>query len=251
MDSYATYVKKGRMVAIVVSCWVLSLLIGLSPMMGWNRLKHYVETNNHTLPVKYPSERAALVLIARDVPYGGFLSKIYVSERREFNYSEIHSGHVGLCSFTTVFSPDYLVYFVFFVCTLLPLVAMLAIYVDLFRVIRGHFKSQALWPAKRGELQMAQTLFLLVGIFCMCWGPLHIIYSVRLLCPKCQSYDSLDRLAVLLSHLNSLANPLVYAMRKKDFGQAFRSVFLHHVLRWSRFRGCCCPNPKVHPQNVK
>uniref|UniRef100_A0A8C3HM89 G-protein coupled receptors family 1 profile domain-containing protein n=1 Tax=Chrysemys picta bellii TaxID=8478 RepID=A0A8C3HM89_CHRPI len=200
--SYAMYVRRGRVLGAVGLCWLLSLLIGLSPMMGWNRQGRYMERNwNRTLAVSY---------------------------------------HLGRCSFTSVFAPEYLVYFVFFACTLLPLGALLGIYANLFRLVRGHFLAQPLRAAKRGELPMARTLLLLLGIFCLCWIPLHVIYCVRLLCPGCRSYAALDRLAVLLSHLNSLANPLVYAMRKKDFGRTLRSVCLRYVP--------CCSRAKVHPQ---
>uniref|UniRef100_A0A674JUG2 G-protein coupled receptors family 1 profile domain-containing protein n=1 Tax=Terrapene triunguis TaxID=2587831 RepID=A0A674JUG2_9SAUR len=184
--SYAMYVRRGRVLGAVGLCWLLSLLIGLSPMMGWNRQGRYVE-RNRTLAASF---------------------------------------HLGRCSFTSVFAPEYLVYFVFFACTLLPLGALLGIYADLFRLVRGHFLAQPLRAAKRGELPMARTLLLLLGIFCLCWIPLHVIYCVRLLCPGCRSYAALDRLAVLLSHLNSLANPLVYAMRKKDFGRTHGLGFL-------------------------
>ncbi|XP_050786512.1 adenosine receptor A1-like [Gopherus flavomarginatus] len=238
-SSYAVHVRKGRVLGAVGLCWLLSLLIGLSPMMGWNRLGHYVE-GNWTLATSFTSERAALVLIARDQPYGGFLSKVYPGARGAPPYSQLHDDHLGHCSFTSVFAPEYLVYFVFCACTLLPLGALLGIYADLFRLVRGHFVAQPLQAAKRGELHMARTLLLLLGIFCLCWIPLHVVYCVQLLCPGCRSYAALDRLAVLLSHLNSLANPLVYAMRKKDFGRALRSVLLRYVP--------CCSGTKVQPK---
>uniref|UniRef100_A0ABM5ESC1 Adenosine receptor A2b-like n=1 Tax=Pogona vitticeps TaxID=103695 RepID=A0ABM5ESC1_9SAUR len=246
-NSYARYVKTSGVVVLVVLCWLLSLLIGLSPMMGWNRLQQYVETSNKTMAVSFPSERAAFVIIPYNVPHGNLLSNADPGEEN-FSYNEIHDGHLVRCSFTSIFTPEYLVYFVFLTCTLLPLFAMLGIYADLFRVVRSHFQSQALWPTKRRELHMARTLFLLVGIFCLCWMPLHVIYCVQLLCPSCQRYESLERLAVFFSHLNSLANPLVYALRKKDFGLALQSVFLYRVLHWPRLKACCCRNHKVHPQ---
>ncbi|KAM9114725.1 adenosine receptor A1-like [Pangshura tecta] len=238
-SSYAVHVRRGRVLGAVGLCWLLSLLIGLSPMMGWNRLGRYVE-GNRTLAASFAAERAAVVLIARDQPYGGFLSKVFPAARGAPRYSQLHDDHLGRCSFTSVFAPEYLVYFVFFACTLLPLGALLGIYADLFRLVRGHFLAQPLRAAKRGELHMARTLLLLLGIFCLCWIPLHVVSCVRLLCPGCRSYAALDRLAVLLSHLNSLANPLVYAMRKKDFGRALRSV-LHRY-------GPCCSGAKVQPQ---
>ncbi|KAH1179877.1 hypothetical protein KIL84_005927 [Mauremys mutica] len=239
VGAYAVHVRKGRVLGAVGLCWLLSLLIGLSPMMGWNRLGRYVE-GNRTLAASFAAERVPVVLIAREQPYGGFLSKVYPGVRAAPPYSQLHDDHLGRCSFTSVFTPEYLVYFVFFACTLLPLGALLGIYADLFRLVREHFLAQPLRAARRGELHMARTLLLLLGIFCLCWIPLHVIYCVRLLCPGCRSYAALDRLAVLLSHLNSLANPLVYAMRKKDFGRALRSVLLRYVP--------CCSGAKVQPQ---
>ncbi|XP_077196967.1 adenosine receptor A2b-like [Paroedura picta] len=247
-NSYARYVKKGRVMVLVAFCWLLSLLIGISPMMGWNRLAQYVEDGNRTTAVSSPSERVAFIILARDLPYAGFLSKVYPGPPQNFSAGVVHHGHLGHCSFTSVFSPEYLVYFVFFTCTLLPLVAMLGIYLDLFRVVHGHFQSQVFWVAKRGEIQTARTLFLLVGVFCVCWLPLHVIYCLQLLCPTCQTYESLDNLAILLSHMNSLANPLIYALRKKDFGRACHSVLLHRVLHLPRLWFCSHPSPKVHPQ---
>uniref|UniRef100_A0A670ZYE0 G-protein coupled receptors family 1 profile domain-containing protein n=1 Tax=Pseudonaja textilis TaxID=8673 RepID=A0A670ZYE0_PSETE len=198
---YPLHVKKW-VIFIVAFCWLLSLLIGLSPMMGWNR----------------------------------------------FHYSRGPIEHLGRCSFTSIFSPEFLVYFIFLICTLLPLAAMLGIYGNIFRVVRDHFRSQLFWPAKRKEMQMACTLLLLVGVFFICWMPLHMIYCIQLLCPSCEQYEFLERLAVLLSHLNSLANPLVYALRKKNLGMALRSVFLHRVLHWPSMKVCCGSSPKIHPQ---
>ncbi|XP_075763517.1 adenosine receptor A1-like [Pelodiscus sinensis] len=236
--SYAMHVRRGRVLGAVGLCWLLSLLIGLSPMMGWNRQGQYVE-RNQSQAMSLAVERAPLRLIAHDQPYGGFLSKVLPGARWTPHASQPHDPHLGRCSFISVFAPEYLVYFIFFACTLLPLGALLGIYADLFRLVRGHFRAGA-QAAKRRELPMARTLLLLLSIFCGCWIPLHVLYCVRLLCPGCRSSEALDRLAVLLSHLNSLANPLVYALRKKDFGRALRSVFLRYVL--------CCHRAKVHPQ---
>uniref|UniRef100_A0A8C5STF3 G-protein coupled receptors family 1 profile domain-containing protein n=1 Tax=Laticauda laticaudata TaxID=8630 RepID=A0A8C5STF3_LATLA len=215
---YPLHVKKCWVIFIVAFCWLLSLLIGLSPVMGWNRFQQYGETRNKTSAIK------------------------------TLSYSRSPIEHLGRCSFTSIFSPEFLVYFIFLICTLLPLAAMLGIYGDIFRVVRDHFRSQPLWPAKKKEMQMACTLLLLVGVFFICWMPLHMIYCIQLLCPSCEQYEFLERLAVLLSHLNSLANPLVYALRKKNLGLALRSVFLHRVLHWPSMKVCCGPSPKIHPQ---
>ncbi|KAM3829458.1 adenosine receptor A1-like [Vipera latastei] len=244
-NSYPLHVKKRWVLIIVAFCWLLSLLIGLSPMMGWNQFQQYGQSGNKTMAIDF--QKAVFVFVIQDKPPRDLLSEAY-RDPETLSYSHGHVEHLGRCSFTSIFSPEFLVYFIFLVCTLLPLAAMLGIYGDIFRVVRGHFQSRPLWPAKRKEMQMACTLLLLVGVFFICWMPLHLIYCIQLLCPSCEQYESLEHLAVLLSHLNSLANPLVYALRKKNVGLALRSVFLYRVLRWPSVKTCCGSSSKVHPQ---
>ncbi|KAM4652202.1 adenosine receptor A1-like [Discoglossus pictus] len=235
-NSYIAYVTNRRLVLAVLLCFSLSCLIGFSPMMGWNQFQQYVGSNKSLSASERLIWSYALPRKARDLSSAFFSHKVFI------NNSEIQGEHLGCCSLTAVFSPEYLVYFVFFGCTLLPLVIMLAIYADLFRVVRSHLRS-----AKRWEMNMAYTLFLMVGIFCLCWIPLNAINSLRLLCQSCFLPINLIRLAVLFSHMNSFANPLVYAMRKKDFGVALRSVFLRLFLCCPSLK-VCCHNQKIHPQ---
>lgn len=257
-NSYMMYVTNRRLVLAVLACLFLSCLIGLSPMMGWNQFQQYVGSNKSQsasersgmafersiviYPEPYRPRDLSKAYFSQDLSKAYFsqdLSKAYFSHKEFTNNSNIQGDHLGCCSLTAVFSPEYLVYFVFFGCTLLPLLIMLTIYGDIFRVVRGHLRS-----SKKREVHMAWTLLLLVGIFCICWIPLNAINSLRLLCQSCTLPVSLIRLAVVFSHMNSFANPLVYAMRKKDFGVALRSVALRLVSCFlSR-------NHKVHPQDV-
>ncbi|KAM3923191.1 adenosine receptor A2b-like [Leptodactylus fuscus] len=238
-NSFMVYLTGRRLILAVLICFILSCLIGFSPMMGWNQLQQYVSTNKSQVA----SERSILAFERSIVIYPPYyrprdLSQAYFSHKEFTNSSNIKGDHLGCCSLTAVFTPEYLVYFVFLGCTLLPLLLMLTIYGDIFRVVRGHLKS-----SKKREVHMAWTLLLLVGIFCLCWIPLNAINSLRLLCRSCTLPVSLIRLAVLFSHTNSFANPLVYAMRRKDFGAALRSVTMRLVR--------CCSSPKVVSRNHK
>ncbi|XP_069802790.1 adenosine receptor A2b-like [Dendropsophus ebraccatus] len=239
-NSYTVYVTNRRLVLAVVVCLFLSGLIGFSPMMGWNQFQQYVGINKSHIASErsfFAFERSLVIYPAPFQPRD--LSRAYFSHKVvATNTSNIQGNHLGCCSLTAVFSPEYLVYFVFFGCTLLPLLIMLTIYGDIFRVVRGHLRT-----SKKREAHMAWTLLLLVGIFCFCWMPLNTINSLRLLCQSCTLPVSLIRLAVIFSHMNSFANPLVYAMRKKNFGVALRSVVLRLVQ--------CCKSPKVVSRNHK
>ncbi|XP_071968953.1 adenosine receptor A2b-like [Engystomops pustulosus] len=245
-NSYMVYLTGRRLLLAVLLCFFLSCLIGFSPMMGWNQFQQYVDSNKS----QTASERSvmaferSIVIYPPAPPRRRDFSKAYFSHMEVTSNSSVQGDHLGCCSLTAVFSPEYLVYFVFFGCTLVPLLIMLTIYGDIFRVVRWHLRS-----SKKREVHMAWTLLLLVGMFCLCWIPLNAINSLRLLCESCTLSTPLIRLAVLFSHINSFANPLVYAMRKKDFGVALRSVATRLVH--------CCPSPKVvsrnhkvHPQDV-
>ncbi|XP_063291545.1 adenosine receptor A1-like [Pelobates fuscus] len=235
-NSYSLYVTNRSLILAVIVCFFISCLVGFSPMMGWNQFQQYVGRNGSSSVSErilqfYPIHRNTRSI-----------AKAYFRNNEVSRSNNTQGNNLGSCTLTAVFSPEYLVYFVFFGCTLLPLCLMLAIYADLFRVVRGHLRSPKKW-----ESHMAWTLLLLVGIFCLCWIPLNAINSLRLLCHSCIVPEQVICLAVLLSHMNSFANPLVYALRKKDFGAALRSVFLRFINCWPSHK-VCCNRGKVYPQ---
>ncbi|XP_028679610.1 adenosine receptor A1-like [Erpetoichthys calabaricus] len=241
---YAAIVNKRKVIALVFLCWVVSVIAGFTPLMGWNQMKTYTERNITTTSIKQPLERS---IIGKNLPYGGFLSKVYYNNRRNMSYSEIHRGHLGQCSFEATVSPEYLVYFHFLVCTLLPLLIMLGLYVDLFRIVQSYYAAQGMPTAKRSEVQTARSLFLMLGLFCLLWVPLNVNNMLWLFCSTCSQPLWVSQLTVFLSHLNSLTNPLLYAMRKKNFGAALRLVFVRYILCIPRCKRCC-PDTKVYPK---
>uniref|UniRef100_UPI00398F1AD3 adenosine receptor A2b-like n=1 Tax=Pristiophorus japonicus TaxID=55135 RepID=UPI00398F1AD3 len=215
---YSLLVTRKRAVVAVTLCWLLAALVGFAPAMGWNGLDASVApTANLTLP----AERAAL---QQRISLLGFFPRPVEPPRREAN----HSGPwAGPCSFRSVISLDYLVYCTFFCGMLLPLVAMLGIYADSFRLVHRHLGRPHFKAARRSEARTAQTLFLMVGLFALCWMPLNVLNCLALFRPGFPPPPAwLDRLAVVLSQLNSLANPGLYAARKRDFGAALRGVLL-------------------------
>ncbi|KAM9334136.1 adenosine receptor A1-like [Symphorus nematophorus] len=69
----------------------------------------------------------------------------------------------------------------------------------------------------RQELRKATSLFLVLFLFMVCWMPIHLINCVLLLCPQCKVPMSLTLAAILLSHVNSALNPILYAYRMRSF----------------------------------
>lgn len=180
---------------IIAICWVLSISIGLTPMMGWHKL---------------PST----------------------------NDSDCPPGLVR-CLFEKVVLMEYMVYFNFFGCVLLPLLLMLAIYLCIFMAARHQLKLMEA-KASHGEksrstlqkeVHAAKSLAIIVGLFAVCWLPLHIINCFTLFCPKCDRPQPwIMYVAIILSHANSVVNPFIYAYRIREFRQTFRRIIRRHLL---------------------
>lgn len=164
-------------------CWLLSILVGLTPMFGWNmKLSPGTPQNETFIP----------------------------------------------CQFRKVMRMDYMVYFSFFTWIFIPLVAMCAIYIDIFCIIRNKLSLNFSSSKETGtfygrEFKTAKSLFLVLFLFALSWLPLSII--------NCVTYFSGEvpevvlNLGILLSHANSMMNPVVYAFKIKKFKETYLLIF--------------------------
>ncbi|XP_028652549.1 adenosine receptor A1-like [Erpetoichthys calabaricus] len=183
---YRTTVTKRRAMMAAVFCCLLSIILGLIPMMGW----HNQQKKN-------------------------------ISETIE-------------CTFTTVMSMEYIVYFNFFVVILLPLLIMLCLYTSVFFTIKQQLTSTLgkCFSSKKyyqKELKLAKSLVLILLLFTVCWIPLPIINAVSLFCNVCYMPPAALYLFILLSHANSAMNPIVYALRIKKFRVTFWKIWQCYV----------------------
>uniref|UniRef100_A0A8C3W9A0 Adenosine receptor A2 n=1 Tax=Catagonus wagneri TaxID=51154 RepID=A0A8C3W9A0_9CETA len=198
---YNGLVTGTRAKGIIAVCWVLSFAIGLTPMLGWNNCSQQEAGRNQSRACR--------------------------------------EGQVA-CLFEDVVPMDYMVYFNFFACVLLPLLLMLGVYLRIFLAARRQLKqmdSQAL-PGERArstlqkEVHAAKSLAIIVGLFALCWLPLHVINCFTFFCPKCSHAPPwLMYVTIILSHTNSVVNPFIYAYRIREFRQTFRRIIRSHILR--------------------
>ncbi|KAM3599674.1 uncharacterized protein V6R79_009642 [Siganus canaliculatus] len=154
------------------------------------------------------------------------------------------------CLFEKVVTMDYMVYFNFFGCVLVPLLAMLVIYVHIFMAARRQLRliglkvanmpapgeitstsSSASRSTLQKEVHAAKSLAIIVGLFALCWLPLHIINCYHYLCKECDRLHLwMMNIAIILSHANSVVNPFIYAYRIREFRQTFRRILYQHIL---------------------
>ncbi|KAM7374733.1 hypothetical protein PAMP_007374 [Pampus punctatissimus] len=207
--------KKAR--EIIAILWILSFVIGLIPFFGWN-MKHARCRNSSVL-----------------------------DNNTNVNLTEGLSGRGDVqqscklkCFFETVVDMQYMVYFNFFVCVLLPLLIMLGIYLKIFTVARKQLRQIELKCVGNGdshhhgllqrEIRAAKSLSIIVGLFALCWLPVHILNCLTLFYEKLEKPDNVMYVAIILSHANSAVNPIIYAYRIQDFRNTFRKILARHFM---------------------
>ncbi|XP_011168551.1 adenosine receptor A2b isoform X2 [Solenopsis invicta] len=202
---YSRTVRTKTAIGIICVCWVAGTLVGFLPLFGWNA----GEMDDHG------------------------------------------------CMFTNVMDYDYLV-FLYFATIIFPALLIAAFYAHIYRVIvrqqivtmdpsgpggrggtirrvlhfggrvgGGHHQTgtmlRCLGAARKREVKATQNLSRIVVFFIVCWFPLYTINCVMAFCPQCEVNDFFMKFCIILSHINSVGNPLLYAYHLKDFRIALKN----------------------------
>lgn len=79
--------------------------------------------------------------------------------------------------------------------------------------------------AQKREVKATQNLSIIVAFFMICWIPLYTINCINAFCRQCFINETVIYFGIVLSHLNSAINPLLYAYHLKDFRGALVRLF--------------------------
>ncbi|KAM9806169.1 uncharacterized protein ACBT44_013641 isoform 1-T1 [Syngnathus typhle] len=219
---YSALVTRQRALCVALLCWMASVLTSFGQFIdsevldGWGRKGQDQHTaslgsdGNRTTPPpalsKYAQQR---MVIGKYLPYGGFLSKFYVEDLRNFTYAEIHSSHWGVCAPDTILSPQFLVYVHGTAVFTLPLLLLLFLYVDL--KCKNVKQSDASLRPRRLALSVS---FLVV--LCL---PLQIIHAVLLFAPGAAVPSWLHAMAVFFFQLYGLVPQVLFTPPEKREGE--------------------------------
>lgn len=143
------------------------------------------------------------------------------------------------CKFEKVMSMDYMVYFNIFGWVFLPLLIMLALYIEIFYLIRKHLakgptsnaKGKGMFYGK--EYKTAKSLSLVLLLFALSWLPLSVLNCFILFRPNIKDssvFQSAILIAILLSHANSAMNPVIYAFKIKKFKETYIQIIKAYIL---------------------
>ncbi|XP_056130535.1 adenosine receptor A1-like isoform X2 [Lampris incognitus] len=191
--SYKRVVTPRRAGMAVVLCWLVSFIVGLTPMLGWNNLQRLHDNGSQ--------ENEDLLVICR------FENVICMDYMVYFNF------------FGWVLPP-----------LLLMLVIYVEIFYMIHKQLnkKVNYRDPSRYYGK--ELKLAKSLALVLFLFAISWLPLHILNCITLFCPNYTNPITLLHIAILLTHGNSAVNPIVYAFRIKKFQTAFRKIWEQYIL---------------------
>lgn len=214
--------KRARVIIAVL--WILSFVIGLIPFLEWNLKKD--ACGSVWRAGLNGSDRTTAATTSGGGAPSDFLRSCEV-----------------VCLFESVVDMNYMVYFNFFVCVLLPLLIMLGIYLKIFTVARRQLRQIELKCVGNGgdshrhhhsllqrEIHAAKSLSIIMGLFAVCWLPVHILNCLTVFNGGLHRPPAVMYVAILMSHANSAVNPVIYAYRIQDFRDTFRKILTRHFL---------------------
>ncbi|XP_053562494.1 adenosine receptor A1 isoform X2 [Bombina bombina] len=189
-QSYKSFVTARRAWLAIIGCWVLSFIVGLVPMFGWNNI------HNHTKGLN--SSSGDLIIKCQ------FETVISMEYMVYFNF------------FVWVLPP-----------LLLMLIIYLEVFNLIQRQLNKKVSSSSKDPHKYygKELKIAKSLALILLLFALSWLPLHTLNSITLFCDTCQTPEIITYIAIILTHGNSAMNPIVYAFRIEKFQSTFLYIW--------------------------
>lgn len=85
---------------------------------------------------------------------------------------------------------------------------------------------RVLGAAQKREVKATQNLSIIVLFFVICWIPLYTTNCVKAFCNTCDVHPIVTYFFIILSHLNSAVNPILYAYHLRDFRAALKNLIL-------------------------
>ncbi|XP_019123087.1 adenosine receptor A1 [Larimichthys crocea] len=190
---YKALATQKRSWMAVSVCWILSCLLGFTPLFGWRNYSSLASDSTNTSSPSLTSPP---------------------------------------CTFLSVISLPFMVYFNFLGCVMAPLLVMTFLYIRIFWSLQGRLKESC--PQAQASLlrekRLAFSLALVLILFAGCWIPLHLMNCLLLFCgPEAVTQGTLYT-GILLSHANSAVNPVVYAYRIPKIQQAYGQIWRHFLV---------------------
>lgn len=242
-DRYSAVMTHQRALCTVMLCWVASVLSSFAQFIGSDDWKSGGMTfgttelwlhDNWTTSSPYVTPFQPLKnhrkVIGKHLPYGGFLSKFYVEDMRNYTYAEIHSSHWGLCALDTLLSPQYLVYVHGIIVFVLPFLCLLTIYLNLLCTNKPRKTPASQAKPPECDCSQVRSLALSLSLLVLLCLPIHIIHALSLFTPSTNLPAWIHTVAIILFQLYGLVPPILFTPPRKQAGEE-RPTFSCSVLQ--------------------
>lgn len=232
---YSLVVTRRRALCAVLLCWVGSVLSSFAQFIGTDVLHTW--TNGRTDPgaddhgldgnwttsvphhttTPLPKYHQGRKVIAKYLPYGGFLSKFYVEDKHNFTYAEIHSSHWGVCAPDTVLSPQFVVYVHGITIFILPLLFLIVIYFVLLctKLKKALINHDETIKHKSHLVHFIAFSICLLVLLCL---PLYVIEALLLFTPDTHLPPWTCAVALFFFQLYSLVPPILFTPPRRQSG---------------------------------
>ncbi|CAF1268235.1 unnamed protein product [Rotaria magnacalcarata] len=245
--SYKKIITKRRCLLWISSLWFISILIGLLPLLGWNKMKTCSSSKqslcvsniicliDRVFTTGYCSLFATISLLAAIVILYVYVRIFFVARDHLMRIERLRSQYASYeqpstpTTAITLLTPNKindgrdLQRCFTLPCSIIQ------------RSNDGRERTGLFRVNIRRSLRALRTLLVLLVGFYLCWLPL-LIY---LLSHTWMDFKSnlIIHVLILIANVNSLVNPIVYAYRSKQF----------RIELWNGTIGRCCVNHQYRP----
>ncbi|XP_074988754.1 glucose-dependent insulinotropic receptor-like [Caretta caretta] len=132
------------------------------------------------------------------------------------------SNYTGYCGLLYAAKSDYL-YVTCFGIFIPSLLVMICLHISMGRIAYSQHKrirriclQAEPFTAHLRHFKALWTVLIMIVSFTTCWGPYYLAGFVQATCDSCNLADPITDVLFLLGEINSLINPLIYALYCKD-----------------------------------
>lgn len=150
-----------------------------------------------------------------------------------------------VCTYDRTADYGYTLFFIVLVIAF-PVVVVAMSYLRIFLYVRRQknriaaiatISSEASKKLKKSDIQLMKTMFTIFVVFLICWSP----YAVTVLADYHDNFPMEVHSSVLmLAHVNSSVNSVLYGVLNKQYRKAYKTVILRIL--------CCLKRSKVRSE---
>lgn len=125
------------------------------------------------------------------------------------------------CSFLEVMDDKFI--FVFYLIEfVLPVLLLSSAYGTICYLL--HQSSRNSKFVNERIIEVTKNVYIVVGVFLLCWVPLGIINVYNYFCEYCFNNFDIINFAIVFSHSSAAINPMIYAYRIREIRNALKSL---------------------------